>query len=157
MKTESFSPGTYATRDQGLTQLEQTVAVFPSETSAKRFLTAQRQRWESCRTPSNPPYPDFPDIDVSVLLGYEDGRSFVLGNVESSGDTIAVSMASNNPVVGAHACQQALGFRNKVVVEVRTCRVPSNATSISGLEPPDPAWTVPHAQQLVQAMLEKVT
>lgn len=156
LKTEEFSPGTYAAGDQGPTQLEQTVAVFPSAASARDFLAAQQRQWTACTSPENPPYPDFPEIDVSVLLGYEDGRSFVLGNVDRVDDTISVSMASNNPVTGAHACQQALGVRNNVAVEVRICHVPSGATSIPPLDPADPDWAVPDAQRLVEAMLNKV-
>lgn len=156
MKTESFSPGTYATGDQGPTQLEQTVAVFRSAESAQSFLATQQSQWTACTSPQNPPYPDFPEIDVSVLLGYENGRSFIVGNVDRSSDMISVSMASNNPVTGAHACQQALAARNNVVVEARTCQVPSTATSIPPMEPADPAWAVPNAQRLVMAMLKKV-
>lgn len=156
MKTESFSPGTYATGEQGPTQLEQSLAVFRSAESAQSFLATQQAQWTACTSPQNPPYQDFPEIDVSVLLGYENGRSFILGNVARSSDMISVSMASNNPVTGAHACQQALAARNNVVVEARTCQVPSAVTSISPMEPADPAWAMPNAQRLVVAMLKKV-
>ncbi|GAA2553725.1 hypothetical protein GCM10010409_31050 [Mycolicibacterium diernhoferi] len=104
--------------------------------------------------PTSTPSPNSPDIDVSVVVGNENGRSFVLGNVERIGDMIAISMAPNNPF-GAHACQQALGSRNNVV-EARTCRVPPNAVSIDGLEPAAPGWALPDAQQLVAAMLAEV-
>ena len=157
MKTESFAPGPYVTGDEGPWQLEQTVAVLPSAASAKSFLADQQQKWAACSSPANPPNPNFPDIDVSVIFGYENGRSFVLGQVERIGDMIVIAMASNNPVWRAHACQQALGVRDNVVAEARTCQVPSNARSIDGMEPADPAWALPDAQRLVTAMLNKVT
>nr|WP_308289992.1 sensor domain-containing protein [Mycolicibacterium sp. PAM1] len=157
MKTESFSPGPHVTGDEGPWQLQQTAAIFPSAASVKSFLAEQQRQWAACSKPADPPYPNFPDIDVSVVYGYENGRSFILGNVERIEDTIVVSMASNDPLWGAHACQQALGVRNNVVVEARTCQVPRNAASIDGLEPADPNWALPHAQHLVTAMLDKVT
>lgn len=155
MKTESFSPGPQAAGDEGPWQLQQTAAAFPSAASAASFLSKQLQQWTACSRPTDPPYPNFPDIDVAVLYGYENGRSFILGDAERTGDTIVVSMASNDPLWGAHACQQALGIRNNVVAEARSCRVPLNAASIDGLEPADPAWALPEAQRMVSAMLEK--
>ncbi len=157
VKTESYAPGPYTTADQGPAQLEQTVAVFPSAASAQRLLATQQRQWAACSTPANPLYPESPYLDVSVMYGYENGRIFALGDVERSGDVIAISMASNNPLWHAFACQQALGVRENVVVEARTCQVPPNTTSISDLEPADPAWAVPDAQRLVEAMLEKVS
>ena len=157
MKTESFSPGPHVAGDEGPWQLQQTAAIFPSAASANSFLAEQQRQWAACSTPADLPHPNFPDIDVSVIFGYENGRSFILGNVERIGDMIVISMASNDPVWRAHACQQALGVRNNVVAEARTCQVPPNAASIDGLEPADPDWALPDAQHLVAAMLDKVT
>ncbi|MDA4109729.1 serine/threonine-protein kinase PknH/PknJ [Mycolicibacterium holsaticum] len=157
MKTESFSPGPNAVGNEGPWQLQQTTAVFPSAESANSFLVDQQRQWATCSTPANPPSPNFPDIDVSVVFGYENGRSFILGNVERIEDMIVISMASNDPLWGAHACQQVLGVRDNVVAEARTCQVPPNATSIGGLEPADPDWALPDAQHLVAAMLDKIT
>lgn len=156
MKTESFSPGPHVVGDEGPWQLQQTAAAFPSAEAAANFLADRQGQWAMCSNTPNLPYPNFPDIAVSVTFGYENGRSFRLGEVQRSGDMIAISMASNDPVCLAHACQQALGVRNNLVVEARTCQVPRNAASIGGLEPADPDWATPDAQHLVAAMLNNV-
>jgi hypothetical protein len=57
------------------------------------------------------------------------------------------------PTNGADACQQALGVRENVVVEVRTCEAP-NLTAPP--DSPDLAWAVPDAERVAKAMLENV-
>ena len=44
--------------------------------------------------------------------------------------------------------------RDNVVVETRTCEVPSVASS--PMDPADPDWAVPDAERLANAMLNKV-
>jgi serine/threonine-protein kinase len=70
-------------------------------------------------------------------LGFENGAGYTLGKVQREGELITVAMASNGGENGPDACQQALGVRENVVVETRTCEVPN----VSG--PPgygDPHW-----------------
>jgi len=59
---------------------------------------------------------------------------------------------------GPDACQQALGARQNVVVETRTCKVPDvNATydPVRGW-PRDPAWAGTDAERVATAMLNNI-
>lgn len=156
MKTESFAPASYGPNYYGPSRLEQTVAVFPTAADAQNLLAAQQRQWHECGNQASPIYPESPYIDVGVTLGYEQGRSFTLGKIQNDGDIMSLKMASNDGLNGPDACQQAMGIRNNVIVETRTCRAPSS-TNISPMVRPDPAWAVPDAQRLAAAMLNKVS
>jgi serine/threonine-protein kinase len=145
IKTQSFG-NLYGDSGQakGPYRLEQTAVVFPSTDPAQKFLASSQTQWNACA-----------NGEVDVTLGFENGRGFRLGSVQRrQGDLLTVSMADNGGLNGAHACQQALGVRANVVVETRTCEVPSNAGS--PMDPPDPAWAVSDAEELAKAMLGKV-
>ena len=83
----------------------------------------------------------------------------MLGNVQSEPNLITVTMASNGGLNGPDACQQALGVRDNVVVEARTCEVPDLITTYDPVRgwPKDPGWAVPDAERVAKAMLENVT
>jgi hypothetical protein len=123
---------------------EQTAVVFTSATEAQQILKSAQAQWHTCSS-----------SEVGVTLGYENGRSFRLGDVEHEGDLIAIPMASWGGLNGLHACQQALGVRGNVVVEARTCEEPS-IPNFNWQEPVNPAWASPTAAPLVNAMLNKV-
>jgi hypothetical protein len=67
---------------------------------------------------------------------------------------MTVSMASNSGLTGADACQRAMGIRNNIIVEARTCQPPN--LSVSPMVDPDPSWATPDAQRLVVSMLNKI-
>lgn len=157
MKTESFAPASYGPTYYGPSRLEQTVAVFPTAADAQNLFAEQQRQWHECGNQAHPPYPDNPETDVGVTLGYEQGRGFTLGKIQrDGGDIISLSMASNDGLNGPDACQQSMGIRDNVIVEARTCKAP-NLPSISPMVRPDPKWAMPVAQQLVAAMLNKVS
>ena len=157
MKTESFAPASYGPSYYGPSRLEQTVAVFPTAADAQNLFAEQQRQWHECGNQARPPYPDNPWIDVGVTLGYEQGRAFTLGKIQrDGGDIISLSMASNDGLNGPDACQQSMGIRDNVIVEARTCKAPELPT-ISPMVRPDPKWAMPVAQQLVAAMLNKVS
>jgi serine/threonine-protein kinase len=144
IKTQTFSQMNSTTGEKkGPDRLEQTAAVFPSADLAQALLASSQTQWNAC-THSR----------VDVTLGYENGRGFTLGSVQRQDDLITVSMASNDGLTGPDACQQALGARDNVVVETRTCEVPSVASS--PMDPADPKWAGPDAERLANAMLNKV-
>lgn len=153
MKTESFE-GSFGPGYFGPSRLEQTVAVFPGASDAQNMLAAQQRQWHACGNPAHPPYPEQPETDVGVTLGYEQGRDFILGKIQHDGDVMSLSMASNDGLNGPDACQQAMGIHNNVIVEARTCQAPD--LTISPMVQPDPSWAVPDAQHLVAAMLNKI-
>ena len=68
-------------------------------------------------------------------------------------------MATNGGLNGPDACQQAMGVRNNVVVETRTCGVPNVLSTYDPTNgwPRDPGWAVPDAERIAKAMLENVT
>jgi serine/threonine protein kinase len=145
IKTQSFSQMYGSSVEQkGPESVEQTAVVFPSADLAQRFLTSSQTQWKACA-----------NSEVDVTLGFENGRGFRLGSVQRNGDLITVSMADNGGMLGPHACQQALGARQNVVVEARTCQVPTSVTTPPG-EPGDPDWAVPDAERLANTMLNKV-
>lgn len=109
IQTQSFSP-TNSASYSGPESVDQTVAIFPSASMAQQFLASSQSHWDTCTASI-----------VDVTLGYEDGRGFKLGSVVRQGDLITVSMASSDGLTGDHGCQQALGARDNVVVETRTC------------------------------------
>ena len=144
IKTQTFGNLYGGSTDKGPYLLQQTAAVLPSAEQAQRFLTSSQAQWDACTT-----------SQVDVTLGFENGRGFTLGKVEREGDLLTVAMASNGGMNGPDACQQALGVRQNVVVEARTCNVPSSVTSPPG-EPGNPDWAVPDAERVASAMLDKV-
>jgi serine/threonine-protein kinase len=139
IKTQSYSSYSNAGPDT----LQQTAAVFPSADSAQKFLSSLQAGWKACA-----------NSDVDVTLGFENGRGFKTGGVRHKDDLITISMADNGGMSGAHACQQALGFRTNVIAEVRTCDVPPGISNPS--VPADPQWATDDAERLVEAILAKV-
>ena len=142
VKTQTFRQ-IYSSGGSGPTFLFQTAVVFPSAEEAQAFLNTSQAQWDACA-----------NGEVDVTLGYENWRGFTLGSVERDENMITVAMASHDPLYGPDACQQALGVRENVVVEARTCEVPN----VSG--PPgkgDPDWAVPDAERVARAMLSNVT
>nr|WP_253947079.1 sensor domain-containing protein [Mycolicibacterium rhodesiae] len=142
IKTQIFGDY-YPSGDSGPYLLFQTAAVFPTADAAQAFVNTSRTQWVTCAA-----------ADVDVTLGYENGRRFTLGSVQSNDTLITVAMAAYGGLNGPDACQHALGARENVVVEARSCSVPK----VSG--PPgkgDPAWAVPDAERVATAMLENVT
>ncbi|WP_082946872.1 serine/threonine-protein kinase PknH/PknJ [Mycobacterium sp. ACS4054] len=123
--------------------VQQTAAVFASPEGAQQLLTTAAGKWKGCA-----------GVRVYASFGYESGAGFVLGRVVSQNEMITLGMASTTnvgPTNGADACQQALGVRGNVVVEVRTCEAPTLTT------PPDApslAWVVPDAERVAEAMLQ---
>src|SRR6476659_7867131 len=131
-----------------LSTKEQTAVVFASAEQALGFLTSSQAQWDVCSK-----------SEVDANLGFENGRAFVLGNVQSEPNLITVTMASNGGLNGPDACQQALGVLDNVVVEARTCEVPDVTTTYDPVRgwPKDPGWAVPDAERVAKAMLENVT
>ena len=127
--------------------LQQTAAVFPSAGPAQDFFKTTQTQWESCATD-----------EVSASLGYENAAGYKLGNVQRDGDVISVAMATNGGENGPDACQQALGVRENVVVETRSCAVPNILSTYdpSAGWPKDPDWASPYAERIARAMLENV-
>ena len=91
-----------------------------------------------------------------ATLGYENGRIFALGNVQSEHNLITIAMASNDGLFGADACQQALAVRENIVVETRTCEMPDVTAGPDQGFPKDPGWAVPDAERVAKEMLENV-
>ena len=144
IKTQTFSTAPMAQSATGPESVEQTAAIFPSADSAGKFVDSSQNQWNVCARSR-----------VDVVLGFENGRGFTLGNVQRQGDVLTVPMASWGGLNGLHACQQALGARSNVVVATRTCEQPS----VPGYRPGDqvnPAWAVLDAERLARAMLDKV-
>ena len=113
IKTQTF--GVPYGLDAGTPHLvQQTAAVLPSAEGAQQFLTSSQGKWEGCAR-----------LKVDATFGYESGAGYVLGRVLGLGDMITLAMASTDnmgPTNGADACQQAMGVRQNVIVEVRTVR-----------------------------------
>jgi serine/threonine-protein kinase len=140
IKTQTFSSTSDA---RGPDTLQQIAAVFNSADAAQEFLSSTQTRWNSCA-----------NTEVDVTLGFENGRGFKLGSVQHHDDLITISMADNGGLLGAHACQQALGAHGNVVVEVRACDVPTSVTNPT--IPADPRWAADDAARLANATLAKV-
>ncbi len=67
-------------------------------------------------------------------------------------------MATYSGENGPDACQQALGVRENVVVESRTCKVPDVIATYDPNHgwPRDPAWAGTDAERLARAMLDNI-
>lgn len=120
--------------------LQQTAAAFPSAEEAQQLLTRAESKWKACTS-----------LRVEASFGYESGAGFILGRVVRQNGMITLPMASTTnvgPTNGADACQQALGVRENVVVEVRTCEAP-NLTATP--DAPNLAWVVPDAERVARA------
>jgi len=145
IKTQTF--GTPAGINAGRPHLlQQTAAVFSSAEGAQQLLTSSEGKWKACA-----------GMKVDATFGYESGAGYIFGRVLGQNEMITLAMASTNnmgPFNGADACQQALGARQNVVVEVRTCETPSLTAPPDS---PDLAWAVPDAQRVAQAMLDNIT
>jgi hypothetical protein len=138
------------------TQVQLTTAAFPSSIDAAHFMRGKWAHWKACASPEAPPIPQVPDIDIGVTLGYENSRGFVLGPVQDVGGAIAVSMAHNGALHGPDACQIALGMRDNIIVEARTCEVQNVGADVSYDAAANPSlWAVPDAERLVAAMAAK--
>ncbi len=147
LKTQIFGDSYRNYADRGPYLLQQTAAIFPSAEQAQSFLNSSLSTWQACAT-----------TEVEVTLGFENGRGWQLGKVTTEDNIIAVSMADNGALNGAHACQQAMGVRENVVVEARTCQDPKNAGGydpVQGWEK-DPNWAVPDAERVAKKMMDNV-
>ncbi|ORV56796.1 hypothetical protein AWC06_00865 [Mycobacterium fragae] len=125
--------------------LQQTAAVLSSAEDARQFLISSESKWKACGS-----------LKVSATFGYESGAGYILGRVVGQGDMITLGMASTNnmgPTNGADACQLAMGVRENVVVEVRTCEAPDVTSAPAS---PDLVWVVPDAEKVAKAMLDNV-
>ncbi len=144
IKTQTF--GTPYGINEGRPHLvQQTAAVFPSAEGVQQFLASSEGTWKACASGK-----------VDATFGYESGAGYTFGEVLGRNDMITLAMASTTnvgPTNGADACQQALGARENVVVEVRTCEAPSLPSPPNS---PDLAWAVPDAERVARAMLENV-
>lgn len=127
--------------------LQQTAAVFPSAAEAEGFVERSQKQWDACTSK-----------DVDVTLGYENSAGYALGNVQRDGDLMTVSMADNGGLHGPRACQQAMGVRNNVVVETRTCNVPDIQNTYDPAKgwQRNPNWARPIAENIARAMLENI-
>jgi len=121
--------------------VEQAVSVFSTRAQAQQVVKSSQAQWHTCS-----------GAEVDVTLGFENGRGFHLGDVETEGDVVSVSMASWGGLNGLHACQQAIGVRDSAVVEARTCEEPS-VPNFNWQEPVNPAWASRSAAPLVSVML----
>jgi serine/threonine-protein kinase len=144
IKTQTF--GTPNGINPGSPHLvQQTAAVFPSAEKAQQLFASSQATWKACAA-----------VKVDATFGYESGAGYSFGGVLAQNEMITLTMASTNnlgPTNGADACQQALGTRENVVVEVRTCEAP-NLTAPPDF--PDVAWAVPDAERVAKAMLANV-
>jgi serine/threonine-protein kinase len=146
IKTQIFGNLYGQSSGHGPYLLQQTAVVFESVEEAQRVLTSAQAQWDACSK-----------TEVDATLGYENGRTFTLGNPQSKPDLITIAMASNDGLYGPDACQQALGLRDNVVVETRTCEAPHVTAGPDQGFPKDPAWAVADAERVATAMLENVT
>jgi serine/threonine-protein kinase len=151
IKTQTFGNLYRNSSTSGPYLLQQTAVVFPSAEQAQGFLTSSQSQWDSCTK-----------TEVDVVLGYENGRGYTLGDVQRRGDLLTVSMASNGALSGAEGCQQVLGVRENVVVETRSCNgVGESANTNYDLAkqrwPSDPSWAANYAERVATAMLNNVT
>ncbi|WP_242453799.1 sensor domain-containing protein [Mycolicibacterium sp. P9-64] len=145
LKTQTF--GHLYSGADGPHLVQQTAAIFASADDARAFLGSSQAQWNTCARG-----------EVGASLGYENGADYTLGSVQRQGDVIAVSMATNGGENGPDACQQALGVRQNVVVEARTCETPKVTTAFDPAVgwPKDPEWAVPDAERIATAMLDNV-
>nr|WP_248000860.1 sensor domain-containing protein [Mycolicibacterium sp. CBMA 334] len=145
LKTQTFGSLYGGANDLHL--IQQTAAVFPNAADALAFLETAQTQWDACTRG-----------EVQATLSYENGADYALGSVQRQNDVITVSMAKNDGLNGPDACQQALGVRENVVVEARTCETPQVSTAYdpSAGFPKDPDWAVPDAERIVTAMLGNV-
>jgi PknH-like extracellular domain len=146
MKTQTFGH-VYGSGSNTPHLVAQAAAIFPSAAQAPAVMTSSQQQWETCAKG-----------EVDATLGYENGAGYTLGPVQRNGDLITVSMATNGGENGPDACQQALGVRENVVVETRSCEIPvvtDTYDPTKGLTS-DPGWATPDAQRVAEAMLENI-
>jgi serine/threonine-protein kinase len=146
MRHQTFSPEPYVydPSKDAPTVVEQSVTAYPTAAAAQALLASSEQQWRTCSAGK-----------VDQRIPPEDGRGFVLGSVQRQGDVLTVSMASNSGYSGAHACQQALGVRENVVVAARVCADPTSVSNpaITG----DPDWATEDADRLAAEMLKRIT
>ncbi|UCA22917.1 serine/threonine-protein kinase PknH/PknJ [Mycobacterium kansasii] len=125
--------------------LDQTARVFSSYEAAQQFRGSARGKWTACASDK-----------VYAHFGYESGAGFILSNVASEDALITVGMASTTnvgPTNGADACQQAMGVRENVVVEVRSCEAPNLSVPPNA---PDLTWVIPDAARVAMQMLTHI-
>ncbi|WP_208600881.1 sensor domain-containing protein, partial [Mycobacterium malmoense] len=142
---QTLQPGNYSYSTTGPTEVEQTVAVFPTAQQAQNVMTSSQRQWQSC---------------AAGKVGYrvpgtngEVGWDFDLGSVQLRDDILTVSMAGINNESGDNACQQALGIRANVIVGARTCLVPTIPTTATVA---DPNLAGQYAQRLASEILSSI-
>jgi hypothetical protein len=148
IKTQTFGNLYRGSNQKGPHLLQQTAAVFSSAGEAQGFMNSSQAQWQNCARG-----------EVDATFGEENGAAYSMGTVQRDGDLITVAMATNGGENGPDACQQALGMRENVIIETRTCQVPDVITTYQpGQEwPKDPRWAIPDAQRVAQAILDNVT
>lgn len=127
--------------DGGPYLLEQAAAVLSSAEQAQEFLTSSQAQWETCSRSV-----------VDAHLGYENSRGYTLGTVQRHENVITVAMAAPEGEQPGEACQQALGVRENVVVEARTCTIVHALPGTS-----NPGQATDDAERVATAMLRNVT
>lgn len=142
---QTLGPANYSYSTTGPTEVEQTVAVFPTAQQAQNVLTSSQRQWQAC---------------AAGKVGYrvpgtngEVGWDFDLGSVQLRDDILTVAMAGINNESGDNACQQALGIRANVIVGARTCLVPTIPPTATVA---DPNLAGQYAKQLASEILSGI-
>ena len=146
MRNQTMRPDQYASYDNNVptpTEIEQTVAVFPTADQAQAFIATSTDQWNRC-------------AGGEVRRRYiEGGHTYEIGPVERNGELLTVSMAAVSGLNGANACQHVLGIRDNVVVGARSCVTPPGVTP-GGSTAADRSWAGNDGQRVATAMLGKV-
>jgi serine/threonine protein kinase len=145
IRDQTLEPANYSYNTTGPTEVEQTVAIFPTAQQAQAFLKASQHQWQSCATGQ-----------VRYLKPGTDGEgggTFDLGSVDLRGDVLTVPMISLSNLNGDNACQQALGVRANVVTGARTCLSPNLPANVVNA---DPNLAGQYAQLLVSDLMTHV-
>lgn len=174
MTTEMFQrvqDGSGSALPVGPVVVAQTVAMFPTAADAQNLFDTQKRQWQSCKDKTGVATQYDKTVNVRVMGSpsvWSAVEEFVLGTISEKttlgSASMAISMASNDGINPADACQQAMGIHGNTIVEARTCNWPKlpdpgPAPGDSQFPPrqePNPAWATPDAQRLVEAMLDKI-
>ncbi|GAA2553756.1 hypothetical protein GCM10010409_31090 [Mycolicibacterium diernhoferi] len=159
--------GYEAVRDQTLGKtisyiddlVQQSVVIFASAEQAQAILDSSNVRWNECADGHPTAYSS--DSSVDEDLGYERGFSWYLSDPARTTSMLTMHMtAANVENAQTPACQVALGIRDNVVVQTRTCRdVGTTRPFGSGSQipsRPDPSMAGDYAERLANAMLNRV-
>jgi serine/threonine protein kinase len=146
VRDQTLQPDAYPYNSTSLTQVEETVVVFPTSDQAQAVLTSTQREWQSC---------------ARGLVSYrvpntnnEVGWSYNFGGVQLRDNLLTVSMAGINRESGNSACQQALGVRANIVVGVRSCIDPPDIPVTATVADPDLAGQ--NSERLARNILTQV-